>query len=93
MDVEDQICVLPGDILGIHYEGASGEGVAPYEQKNRARTSGLGNVNFSRLVNIEIGDNELPIGKTMPTTTISKKRVPALNPILSNGPQWVPSEW
>ena len=85
----EQICVHPGDVIGVHYSDTDAAGVVPYEQMGRSRSGGvtLAEDDFSRLVNKDIGEDVLPVGKNMATTTAGVKRIPALRPIISNGPE------
>ena len=80
--VNDQICVRPGDVIGIHYtEVEDVDGVVPYQQSGRRPTRH--NLDLSALVNEPIEDNDLPLQTSMAATTSDFKRVPALQPILT----------
>ena len=90
--VNDQICVRPGDVIGIHYtEVEDVDGVMPYQQSGRRPTRN--NLDLSALVNEPTGDNDLPLHTSMPATTTDFKRVPALQPILTTSKSKRPYIW
>ena len=58
VDVDDQICVKPGDVIGTQYPGGEGSGVIPYQQSNRSPS--IANLELSALVNKNIRGDDLP---------------------------------
>ena len=79
----NEICVQPGDVIGIHYSNANEAGVVPYQQSGR--NPQISNVELSSLVNSAIPDSDLDLYTAMAATTTSFKRVPALQPVLTTG--------
>ena len=84
------IPVEPGDLIGIHYTDTDGLGVVPYEDSNKASTTGFTNDQLSRIFNAELDDSNLPVRvtKTVPGNVANIKRLPALKPITMIGVYW-----
>ena len=87
---EEMISVEPGDLIGIHYTDTDGLGVVPYEDSNKASTTGFTNDQLSRIFNAELDDSNLPVRvtKTVPGNIAYIKRLPALKPITMIGVYW-----
>ena len=82
MSEDDRICVLPGDIIGVHYPNKDGVGVVPYEDSGRPSTAGVPQDQLSRIFNQDIGDSSLPVGVEKTVVVNDLKRLIALEPVI-----------
>ena len=87
MPVGERLTTQIRDVIGIHYGKEAGDGIngiVPYEDSRDAPyCCGLTISNLSRIYNINVTDNVLPLGKTIPLIAFpGLKRMPALRAIL-----------
>ena len=76
---DQQISAKKGDIIGTMYDAASGKGVVPYENSNRARVTSTA---LSPFWNEKTKASKLPVGVEKTVGLRDFQRSLAMNPVV-----------